>query len=114
MASAILIVAMVPILKALTTAHVSTSIIEQRTRSLIYAQNKLDEIRARSINDFSMGGFTELNTTLDGQYLCSVIDFLVSTDLKRIFVAVGYDFNGNSTLETDEVDVTLTTLIARR
>ena len=113
MASAILIVAMVPILKALTTAHVSTSIIEHRTNSLIYAQSKIDEIKARMINYYT-DTYTETDSVITGSYLCNVDDNSVNSNLKQITVSVGYDSNSNSALGTDEIDVTLTTLIARR
>jgi hypothetical protein len=113
MASALLIIVMVPILKALTTAHVSTSIIEHRTNSLIFAQSKLDEIKARMINYYT-DTYTETNSVINGSYLCNVDDSSVNSNLKQITVSVGHDFNGNSTLETDEIEVTLATLIARR
>jgi len=112
-ASAILIIAIVPILRALTSAHVSTTIIEHRTHSLILAQAKLDEIRARSIYNYS-SSFTETSTSLDGPYLCSVVDTTVSSNLRKITVSVGYDLNVNSTLEADEIEITLATLVARR
>ena len=112
-ASAILIIAIVPILKALTSAHVSTIIIEHRTHSLILAQAKLDEIRARSIYHYS-DSFTETNSSLDGPYLCNVDDSSINSNLRTITVSVGYDLNGNSTLESDEIEITLATLVARR
>ena len=112
-ASALLIIAIVPILKALTSAHVTSTIIEHKTRSLTLAQTKLDEIRARSIYNYS-STFTETGLSLDGSYLCNVDDSSVSSDLREITVSVGYDFNGNSTLETDEIEVTLATLVAKR
>jgi hypothetical protein len=37
-----------------------------------------------------------------------------STDLKQITVSVGYDGNGNGTLSSDEVEITLATYVARR
>ena len=113
MASALLIVVMVPILKALTTVHVSSRIIEHRTNSLIYAQSKLDEIKARMINYYT-DTYTEADSVITGSYLCNVDDSSVNSNLKQITVSVGYDFNGNSALETDEIEVTLATLIARR
>ena len=114
-ASALLIIAMVPILKALTSAHVSTAFIEYKTRSLTLAQAKLDEIKARSIYDYTNGGasFAESNTSLDGSYLCNVTDDS-GDPLKTITVSVGFDLNGDSTLATDEIEVTLATLLARR
>jgi len=112
-ASALLIIAIVPILKALTSAHVTSTIIERKTRSLTFAQAKLDEISARSIYNYS-GTFTESSTSLDGPYLCSVVDTSGGSNLRTIEVSVGYDLNGNNELEANEVEVTLATLIAKR
>ena len=112
-ATSLLIIAIVPILKALTSAHVTSAIIERRTRSLTLAQAKLDEIRARSIYDYS-STFTETSTSLDGSYLCDVKDTSMGAELREIEILVGEDLNGNSTLDTDEIEITLTTLIANR
>jgi len=114
-ASALLIVAMVPILKSLTIAQASSIKIDYKTRSLILAQAKLDEIKARSIYNYTNGGdsFAESDTSLDGSYLCNITDDS-GDPLKTISVSVGYDTNGNSSLGSDEVQVTLTTLLARR
>jgi len=112
-ASSLLIIAIVPILRALTSAHVTSTIIEQRTNSLILAQAKLAEIKARSIYNYS-DTYTETNTVLEGLYLCNVEDTSISADLRQITVSVGPDHNGNSTLNTDEIEVTLSTLIAKR
>ncbi len=113
MASALLIIALVPILKALTSAHVTTTAIDRKTSSLILAQAKLDEIKARSIFHYSET-FTETNSSLEGSYLCNVEDSSVNANLRKITVSVGYDLNGTSTLETDEIKVTLATLVAKR
>ena len=114
-ASTLLIIAIVPILKALTIAHVSTTSIEYKTCSLTLAQAKLDEIKARSIYNYTNDGasFAESNTSLDGPYLCNVVDDS-GNPLKTITVSVGYDLNGDNTLAADEIKVTLTTLLARR
>lgn len=112
-ASALLIIAIVPILRALTSAHVTSTIIEHRTHSLILAQAKLDEIKARSVYHYS-DSFAETNLSLDGSYLCDVADTSSGSNLRTITVSVGYDLNSNSTLEADEIEVTLTTLVARR
>jgi len=112
-ASALLIIAMVPILKALTSAQVSEKIIERKTRSLILAQSKLEDIKARSIYNYD-NSFTETNTPLDDSYLCTVIDSGLDSDLRQITVQVGYDLNNNNTLEAQEIHVTLDTLLARR
>jgi prepilin-type N-terminal cleavage/methylation domain-containing protein len=112
-ASALLLIAMVPILKALTSAHVSAAIIEQKTRSLMLAQAKLEDIKARSIYSYN-SSFAETDTSLDGAYLCTVSDSGSASDIRQITVEVGYDLDGSDTLEAQEVDVTLSTLVARR
>lgn len=112
-ASAILIIAIVPILRALTSAHVSTIIIEHRTHSLILAQAKLDEIRARSVYHYS-DDFSEKDLSLDGSYLCNVKDQVESSNLRNIEVEVGYDLDGDNKLKKTEIEVALATLVARR
>ncbi len=112
-ASTLLIIAVVPILKALTTAHLNTGIIEHKTRSLTLAQTKLDEIKARSIYYYA-DDFEENNSSLDGLYLCNVADASTGTNLRTITVSVGYDLNGDNVLTSDEILVTLKTLLARR
>lgn len=114
-ASTLLIIAIVPILRVLTTAHLSTTTIEQKTRCLTLARAKLDEIKARSIYDYTNGGvsFAENNISLDGSYLCNITDD-AGDPLKTIAVLVGYDTNGDSTLAADEIQVSLSTYLARR
>lgn len=112
-AISLLIIAIVPILKALTSAHVTSSIIERKTNSLIFAQAKLDEIKARSIYNYGES-FSQINTSLEGLYLCNVEDTSVNANLRQIKVSVGNDLNSNSTLDINEIEVALTTLIARR
>jgi type II secretory pathway pseudopilin PulG len=114
-ASALLIIAIVPILKGLTSAHVTSTTIERKTRSLTLAQAKLDDIRARSVSDWGLPtSFREMNVSLDGSYLCTVLDTPSGPNLRTIAVSVGYDVNGNSLLMPDEVEVTLSTLVAKR
>ena len=113
MASALLIIALVPILKALTSAHASSMIVEHRTISLVLAQGKLDEIKARSVYHYD-DSYTETDSSVDGSYLCNVSDSAVSADLRQITVSVGYDLSGNSVLDAGEIEVTLATLLARR
>ena len=114
-AAGLLIAAIVPILQALTVSHTTTTSIEYKTRSLTLAQAKLDDIKARSIYNYTNGGstFAESNTSLDGSYLGNVTDDS-GDPLKTITVSVGFDRNGDSTLSSDEIEVTLSTLLARR
>ena len=112
-AVSLLAVAIVPILNALTVAYVTSSIIEQKTRSLVYAQSKLDEIRLRSVYNYD-SAFAASDTSLGNSYLYKVSDSPSGSDLRIITVMVGYDINGNNLLSGGEVQVTLSTLVARR
>ncbi len=112
-ASGLLMIAMVPVLKGLTLAHMHTSIIERKTKSLLLAQARLEEIRARSIYHYS-DFFARDNEPLGDSYLCNVTDTSASPNLREITVAVGQDLDGNNDLSEDEIEVTLATRIARR
>jgi len=114
-ASVLLIIVMIPVLKCLTVAQASSIKIEHKSRSLILAQAKLDEIKVRSIYDYTNGGtsFGENNIILSGSYLCNVTDDS-GDPLKAITVSVGFDSNGDKALSADEADAILTTLFARR
>ena len=112
-ASALLIIAIVPILKALTSAHLTSTAIEHKTRCLTLAQAKLDEIKARSVYNYD-STYNETSIVLESSYLCDVHDTSKGSDLREIEICVGYDSNDNSTLDTDEIEITLTTLLARR
>jgi len=112
-ASSLMLLAMVPILRALTQAHLGSVIIERRSRCLTLTQTKLDEVKARSIYNWDTD-FNESDTSLDGAFLCNVTFVNEATDLKRLTVSVGYDLDGNSTLDAGETEITLITLVARR
>lgn len=112
-ASALLIIAMVPILKGLTTAHLGTVIIERKSRSLILARAKLDEIKARSVYHYG-DSFDETDLSVDGSYLCDVKDTPAGDALRTITVSVGYDLDGDNKLESDEIEVVLATYVAKR
>ncbi len=109
----LLIVAIVPILRALTCAHLNTGIIERKTRSLTLAQAKLDETKARSIYYYS-DKFEETDLSLDDSYLCNIADVSKGSNLRTITVSVGYDLNDDNKLADDEILVTLSTLLAKR
>lgn len=114
-ASVLLVVVMIPILKCLTLSHITSITVEHKTLSLVLAQAKLDQIKVKSIYDYTNGGgsFTESNESLGGSYLCNVTDDS-GDPLKTIVVKVGFDSNNDGTLSNDEVDSSLATLVARR
>ena len=111
-ASSLLAIAFIPILRGLTSVHRNTAIIEEKTRSLTLAQSKLDEIKVRSIYSYSTD-FNESSTVLDGSYLCNVTDDQ-DVSLRTIAVSVGYDGNADAALSGSEVSLTLKTYIAKR
>jgi len=104
---------MVPILKGLTSAHLGTIIIERKTRSLVLTQAKLDEIKARSVYNYSQS-YAQTNLSLDGPYLCNITDEPNSSDLRKITVSVGYDLDDDNILDSDEIEVTQATYLANR
>lgn len=111
-ASALLLITVVPALRALTAAHATERVIERRTRSLMLAQRELEKIKTQSIYGYDES-FAETSRGLEGGYLCSVTDD-GDPVLRLVAVAVGLDHNGNGSLENGEVEVTLTTYLARR
>jgi len=112
-ASSILAFAMVPILKALTNAHMTSVVIERKTKSLSYAQLKLEEIKARSVYGYS-SSFSQSNTSLGESYFCNVTDTPVTSNLRNINVSTGFDEDADNVLDSDEIKITLQTLLARR
>jgi prepilin-type N-terminal cleavage/methylation domain-containing protein len=112
-ASLLLAIVIVPSLRALTTIHVNSTIMERKTRCLCLAQAKLDDIRARSIYSYSTS-YAASSQVLSGSYLCTVSDTAQTANLRHIVVSVGYDDNGDHSLAVGEKLVTLETLVARR
>ncbi len=119
-ASSLLIMAMVPILKGLTSVHLTASLVEQRTKSLDYAQTILEDIKVRSVYDFT-GNYNEINKEVadvidgvDESYLYTSTSVAMGADLRRMTVVTGYDKDDNGALQPAEVLVTLDTLIAKR
>jgi Tfp pilus assembly protein PilV len=112
-ASLLLVTATVPILKALTSVQATTTKINHQSNSLMLARAKIEEIRAKSIYDYG-NSYSAAALPLSGSYLCNVSDSEVNSDLRHITVGAGYDENNNHQLESNEIRVTLDTLIARR
>jgi cytochrome c oxidase assembly protein Cox11 len=110
-ATILLALAVVPILRTLTTAQATGTTAQRTTQSLFLAVEKIEYIQALALNSFSTD-FSTTNEMISGQWLCTVQDGQESTDLKSIRVAVGFDSNNNGQLDSDEQDVTLATKIA--
>jgi len=113
-AAALLVIAVVPILKGLTTAHLNTRLIERKTLSLALAAGKLDEIKAKMVYYYDQSYDADDVPLLGGAYLCDVTDKPAGPDLRKITVSVGCDLNGDNKLKSDEILSTLCTLVAKR
>lgn len=112
-ASTLLAISIVPILKALTAMHFDSVRIEQKTRTLALAQAKLDEIKVRAIYNYS-GTFQSRNEVLEGSYRAVITDTVAGGNMRAVTISAGYDDSGNNALSADEVEVTLATYIAKR
>jgi hypothetical protein len=112
-ASVLLGAAMVPCLKAMTSAHTLSTSIERKSQSLAFAKAKMNDIRARSVYNYT-NWFGCNSAVLSGRYLCTVDDTSRSSILRQIEVHVGYDLNNNKVLSESETLVTLETLVAKR
>lgn len=112
-ASTLLVAAIVPILKALTNAHVISAVIEKKTKSLNLAQGKLDEVKARSIYSYA-SSFDISDELLETDYLCDVTDTSLTANLRKVKVEVGFDADGDNTLDSDEIEIALATQLAKR
>ena len=112
-ASSLLAVAIIPMLKGMSNSHMVSAAVEQKTHALIMAQAKIQEIKARAINNYS-ANFGEKNTSMSGSFLCTVSDIPAGSNIRTITVSVGFNDDGNSILNSDEIDVELSTKIAKR
>jgi hypothetical protein len=111
-ASTLLVLSLIPLLRALTVAQAMDRVIERRSWSLMLAQAELDRIRAQSVYEYDRD-FNAASAALDGAYLCAVLDDQ-DPSLRTITVSVGLDGNGDHTLASDEIEASLCTCLARR
>jgi prepilin-type N-terminal cleavage/methylation domain-containing protein len=111
-ASALLVISIAPLLKALTLAQVEDRAIERKSWSLLLAQRELEWIRARSLRSYDACCRVRSKAVGDG-YLRTVTDD-EDPDLKTVVVSVGLDQDGDGVLSPKEVEVTLSTRLARR
>jgi hypothetical protein len=110
-ASALLALAIAPLLKALTAAQVEDRAIERKSWSLLLAQQELEGIRARCLQHYDACYRASSKAIRDG-YLCTVADD-GHPSLRTVTVSVGLDQNNDGMLSTGEVEVSLSTRLAR-
>ncbi len=110
-AAGLLLIAIVPLLKALTVAELTDRTIERKTHSLMLAQRELERVKAQSICHYDDHS-AETSRVLEGAFLCTVTDD-DGVDLRMVAVSVGLDRNEDRILSPDEIDVRLCTYLAR-
>jgi Tfp pilus assembly protein PilV len=110
-ASALLALAVAPLLKALTAAQIEDRAIERKSWSLLLAQQELEGIRARCLRHYDTCYRVSSKPIRDG-YLCTVADD-GHASLRTVTVSVGLDQNNDGVLSTGEVEVRLSTRLAR-
>jgi len=110
-ASALLAIAIAPLLKALTAAQIEDRAIERKSWSLLLAQQELEGIRARCLRQYGACYRVSSRAIRDG-YLCTVADD-GHPSLRTVTVSVGLDQNNDGRLSASEVEVSLSTRLAR-
>lgn len=110
-ASALLLIGIAPLLKALTVAQVEDRALERRSWSLLGAQRELEGIRARCLRHYELRYGVNSKPIGDG-YLCTVADD-EDPNLRTLTVSVGLDQNGDGVLSVGEVEICLPTRLAR-
>ncbi len=111
-ASALLVISIIPLLRALTIAQMTDRAVERKSWSLMLAQAELDRIRDRSVYGYDHD-FNATSSPLCSGYLCSVADDR-DPGLRTVTVFVGADRNGDGILSSEEIEVRLGTRLARR
>jgi hypothetical protein len=110
-ASALLAVAIVPLLQTLTLAQVQDRAIERISWSVLLAQQELEWVRARCLGHYDACYGVSSKPLRDG-YLCTITDD-AHPRLRRLTVSVGLDRNRDDILSPGEVEVHLVTRLAR-
>ncbi|HSV99348.1 MAG TPA: hypothetical protein VLI39_04190 [Sedimentisphaerales bacterium] len=111
-ASTLLLVAIVPLLKVLTAAHVMDRVIDRKSWSLLLAQQELERLRVRSLYHYDES-FECVSQALGDGFLCTVTDN-AHPSLRTVTIAVGLDRNNDGSLAAGEVEVSVSTALARR
>lgn len=110
-ASALLVIGVVPVLRALTSAQVTAHRMAVTSQSLVLAQGRLEWIRARAQGDYDQS-FAVDSEDCGGGYRVTATDHR-RTGVRTVKVSVGYDRDENQVLSNDEVRVSLITCIAQ-
>ena len=111
-AAALLAFAMVPILRAMTGNHLFLTQIERKSTCLLLAQNQIEQLRARAIEDDFESPWSVSSADMGRGYFCTVTVDL-DASLRTVTAEAGFDRDGDRHLDSDEVLITLRTKIAK-
>jgi hypothetical protein len=111
-ASALLVISVVPLLKALTLAQVQDRALERKSWSLMLAQQELESLRVRCLCHYDASYRVSSKALRDG-YLCTVADDR-HPSLRTVAVSVGLDQDGDGVLAVREIEANLCTRLARQ
>ena len=112
---AILGVAIVGVLLCGANGLAASRQIEQKVKSALLAGSQVEQIKGSLKQDFDQV-WASSQSDLGENFFSLTSSALVSgrPDLKLIQASVGYDTNGDGTLDLDEIKVTLTTQVAEQ
>lgn len=111
-ASVLLAVSILPLLKALTMSQIADRAIERKSVSLMLARQELERIRAWCLYHYDED-YRVSAAAIREEYLCTVADD-GDPVLRTVTVSVGLDGDADGLLSPAEVEVSLCTCLARR
>jgi Tfp pilus assembly protein PilV len=111
-ASSLLLVSILPLLKTLMTVQAMDRAIQRKSWSLMLAQSELERIRSRCFGCYDRS-YSASSVCLGGDYLCTVADD-ADDKLRTIAIRVGLDRDADGILSAEETEVRLSTRLARR
>lgn len=110
LATALLGIAAVPVVQAVSRGLSTSREVETRTRAMLLAQQQMETAVAAAMANYSQN-LSAASQSLGGGYLGTIVQTTKSTYTKAITVQVGIDTNKNNVLDASEVLVTLGTLV---
>ncbi|MFH1836900.1 MAG: prepilin-type N-terminal cleavage/methylation domain-containing protein [Candidatus Omnitrophota bacterium] len=117
---AIIGIGIVPVMNILPEGMKSIRKVEYLTRSVMLAQQKMDEVRSLVLGTNAGYGYDKAGGYDDTGTFTSFTDYAYEVeddqgaDIRELSVTVWFDENGNSTLDAGEDSVKLDTKIAKR
>jgi len=116
LATAILVISIIPITMMLPRMLTENRIVERENRAVFLGQLKMEETKTKALtyfnSDYSVTSATAFQSP-DNKFKYTVADNY-GLDIKDISVTVWYDANDDNTLDSDEERIQFKTKIANR